>query len=92
MANMNELSLNEMEKVTGGTNRTINTGIDGVDAAIREEPRKSSRQIGHLPNGTKVDTISDTLVYDPEAQRHFVQIQFNGITGWVASSILGLKR
>ena len=34
--------------------RTVNTGVDGLDAAVRAEARKSSKQIGHLPNGTKV--------------------------------------
>ncbi len=92
MANMNELNLNDMEKVTGGVVHTINTGVDGLDAAVREEPRKASKQIGHIANGEKVNTISDTLVYDPVAQRHFVQVQFGEKTGWIASSILGLKR
>ena len=89
---MKELNMTEMEKAVGGAVHTINTGVDGLDAAVREEPRKSSRQIGHIPNGMTVNTISDTLVYDPEAQRHFVQVQFGQKTGWIASSILGLKR
>ena len=87
-----ELDLKAMELAVGGATRTVNTGIDGVDAAIRSEPRKSSRQIGHLPNGTAVDTVSDAPVYDPESGRNFVQINFNGKTGWIAASILGLKR
>ena len=72
--------------------RTVNTGVDGLDAAVRAEARKSSKQIGHLPNGTKVETVSDELVFDPEAGRNFVQVHFNGQTGWIASSILGLPR
>ena len=51
----------------------------------------------YTPNGTVVDTISDELVYDPVAGRHFVEVRFtdkNGQekTGWIASSILGMKR
>ena len=92
MEERKELGMEEMEKASGGVWRTVNTGIEGMDAALRAEPRKSSRQIGHLPNGTQVDTVSDQLVYDPEAQRNFVQITVNGKTGWIAASIIGLKR
>ena len=87
-----ELDLNAMEQVNGGVLHTVNTGIDGVDAVIRSNPSKSSRQIGNIPNGTQVDTVSDALVYDPESGRHFVQIRYNGKLAWVASSLLGLKR
>ena len=41
--------------------RTVNTGVDGLDAAVRAEARKSSKQIGHLPNDTKVETASSIL-------------------------------
>ncbi len=92
MENKTELNMNEMEKVTGGVYRTVDTGIPGMDAALRAEPRKSSKQIGHLPTGTQVDTVSDQLVYDPESGRNFVQITVGGKTGWIASSIVGLKR
>ena len=90
--NKRELSMNEMEKVSGGVQRTVNTGVDGLDAALRAEPRKSSRQIGHLPNGVRVDTVSDTPVFDKESGRNFVQVNANGKTGWIAASIIGLPR
>ena len=89
---MSELNLNQMEKVTGGVMRTVNTGVDGLNAALRAEPRKASRQIGSIPNGIQVDTISDKLEYDPQSGRNFVQVTFNGKTGWIAASILGLPR
>ena len=92
MAERTKINMNELEKVTGGVSRTVNTGVDGLDAALRADSRKGSKQIGHLPNGTVVEVISDTLVYDPESGRHFVEISVNGTTGWIASSILGLKR
>ena len=38
-----DLDLNDLEKVTGGVERTVNTGIDRKGAAIRAEPRKTSR-------------------------------------------------
>lgn len=89
---MTELNMNEMAKVNGGVGRTVNTGVSGLNAALRAEPKKSSKQIGSIPNGTRVDTVSDQLVYDPEAGRNFVQVNWNGKTGWVAASILGLPR
>ena len=92
-----ELSLDEMTQVNGGVYRTVNTGRDGLNAAVRRGPSKSDRQIASLPNGTVVDTISDELVYDPVAGRNFVEVTYTDKsgetrTGWIASSILGLKR
>ena len=87
-----ELNLDDMEQVSGGNWHTVNTGVSGLDAALRAEPRKSSRQIGHIPNGFDVDTVSDQLFYDPDSRRHFVQVRYNGKIGWVASSILGMRR
>ena len=63
-----------------------------MEAALRAGPSKSSKQIGHVPNGTVVDTVSDVLVYDEESGRHFVQVRVNGKVGWIASSIVGMKR
>ena len=87
-----ELDLESMAKVSGGVGHTVNTGVAGLNAALRMEPRKSSKQIGSIPNGTRIDTVSDQLVYDPEAGRNFVQVNYNGKIGWVASSLVGLPR
>jgi len=92
MEKMNELNMDELEKVTGGVWRTVNTGVSGLDAAMRAEPRKSSKQIGHIPNGVEVDTVTDQLFYDDVSHRNFVQVTYNGKTGWVAASILGMPR
>ena len=92
MDNRNELSLNEMEKVSGGTWRSVNTGVAGLNAALRAEARKESRQIGSIPNGTSVDVIESTLTYDSVSHRNFVFITFNGKSGWIAASIVGLPR
>ena len=86
-----ELNLNEMEQATGGAGRTVNTGMSGVNAALRAQPRKSSKQIGSISNGTQVNILSG-LVYDPESGRNFVQVSANGKIGWIAASIVGLKR
>ena len=92
-----ELSLDEMEQASGGTYRKVNTGKAGLNAAVRSGPSKSDRQIASLENGTIVDTVSDVLVYDPVAGRNFVEVTYvdrGGVTrtGWIASSILGMKR
>jgi len=87
-----ELNLEDMEQISGGVMRTVNTGVTGLDAALRAEPRKSSRQIDHIPNGAQVDTISGQPVYDSESGRHYVQVTFNGKTGWIASSIINMIR
>ena len=87
-----ELNLDEMEHVVGGVWRTVNTGKKGMDAALRAEPCKSSRQIGHIKNGVDVDTVTDDLIYDSVSRRNFVKVTYNGQTGYVAASILGLPR
>ncbi len=96
---MQELNMEQMEMVSGGVKRPINTGTDGLNAAVRRAPTTGERnQIASLPNGTVIDTIDEgNLVYDSVSGRHFVQINFtdkNGKpgTGWVASSLVGLRR
>ena len=94
---MKELSLDEMNQVSGGVYRTVDTGKEGLNAAVRSGPSKGERQIASLPNGTVVDTVSDQLIDDPVAGRHFVEVRYtdrNGQvkTGWIASSIMGMKR
>ena len=92
MEKTRELRPEEMENVTGGVWRTINTGVNGLNAALRDGPAKGSSQIASLKNGTMVDTVTDELVYDPVSKRNFVQVTVNGKTGWIAASIVGLPR
>ncbi len=92
MEEMRELRTEEMENVTGGVWRTVNTGIPDLNAALRSGPGKGYPQIGSLPNGTRVDTVTDQVTYDPVARRNFVEVTVNGQTGWVAASIVGLPR
>ena len=94
---MKELNINEMEMATGGVQRVVNTGVADLNAAVRSGPSKNAKQIASLPNGTIIDTVSDNPVYDDIAQRNFVEITFTGKdgrqqTGWIAASIVGLKR
>ena len=97
MEKKQELSIEAMEQVVGGVNRTINTGVEGLNAAIRSGAGTSYKQIASLPNGTVIDTVTDQLIYDPISNRNFVEIHYvdkNGKsgTGYVAASIVGLPR
>ena len=93
MDNIRELKPDEMEQVTGSVWRTVNTGVSGLNAALRDGPsKKGTKQIASLPNGTQVDTITDQVVYDPVSGRNFVEVTVNGKRGWIAASIIGLPR
>ena len=89
---MKELDLEALDKVSGGVLRTVNTDIPTVGADMRAQSKKRSALIGHIPNGTQVDTVTDELHWDPDTKRHYVQISYNGKIGWIASSELGMKR
>ena len=92
MESIHELDLDQMEKVSGGTWKEVNTGVSGLNAALRAEPRKSSRQIGSIPNNTQVDVNESTITYDSVSHRNFVYVTFNGKSGWIAASFVGLPR
>ena len=92
-----ELNLDELAQASGGVKRTINTGIDGMSAAIRDGASTSARWLAGLPNGTVVDTVTDKTVKDSVSGRNFVEIDYtdkngNQARGWVAASIVGLPR
>ena len=93
MAEFMELSMDELEQVTGGRTATVNTGT-ADNAAIRNAPGNGAI-IASLKNGTLVDTVG-TPVYDAGTDRNWIQIKFKKkgkiITGWIAASIVGLKR
>ena len=94
---MEELSLDALEQVAGGVQRTVDTGIPGVSAAIRNGASTEAKWIAALPTGSVVDTVTDKLVFDEVSGRNFVEITFtdkNGkpARGWVAASIVGLPR
>ena len=70
----------------------VNTGVSGLNAALRNGPGKNNKQIATLPNGTQVNTVTDQIVYDSISGRNFVEVDVNGMRGWVAASIVGLPR
>ena len=94
MTDFEELSLDMMEQVTGGKARITNTGT-ADNAAVRNAPG-NGKIIASLPNGTRVDTIGSP-VYDSATDRNWIQVRFttsrgNEKVGWIAASIVGLKR
>lgn len=93
MSEINELSLDELEQISGGRTATINTGTE-QNAAIRTAPGNGAI-ITSLKNGTLVDTVG-TPVYDSGTDRNWIMIKFKYKgkiqTGWIAASIVGLKR
>jgi len=94
---MVELNMEDLAQVAGGVNRTVNTGTSDK-AVIRKGPGKDYKQLTSLENGTVVDTINEKdLRWDEGFGRHFVEVWFtdkkgNRQRGWIASSLVGLRR
>ena len=94
---MAELNVNDLEQISGGTQRIVNTNTHDK-AAIRSDPFKApGNQIDALESGTVIETLTDELVFDPGTQRNYVKIKFTNrkgqlAEGWIAASIVGLPR
>ena len=93
MSDFVELNMDELEQVIGGRTATVNTGTPD-NAAIRNAPGNGAI-IASLKNGTLVDTVG-TPVYDVGTDRNWIKVKFKYkgklTTGWIAASIVGLKR
>ena len=71
----------ELENVSGGEYRTVNTG-DSRDAAIRSY---NAPVVATLPNGTAANT---TGAFDHADGRTWAEINYP-VQGWIKASILG---
>lgn len=96
MNNYEELNLNELEQVSGGKIASIDTGNDQRAGIWTKWENIATRKADDtLENGTKVNTIS-ALKYNETKERNYVQIAYTHKgkmkKGWVAASIVGLKR
>ncbi len=93
MADFVELSLDELEQVAGGRTASVNTGTTD-NAAVRDAPG-NGKIIASLKNGIQVEIVGNA-VYDFGTDRNWVRIKFKYkgkiVTGWIAASIVGLKR
>ncbi len=79
--NMNE---QELENVSGGEYRTVNTG-DTRDAAIRSYPGLNAPVVAVLPNGTVANATDEFAFADG---RNWVRINYP-VNGWIKGAILG---
>ena len=89
--NMRELSLDEMDQVSGGVIYTINTGRSGKKATVFTVSSNGFDVIDFLPTGTKVD-MSPTQPQNPTGLK-LVQVTYcdrngNPKTGWIDPSLL----
>ena len=81
--NVNE---KELENVSGGEYRVVNTG-DSRNAAIRSAPGLNTPIIGSLPNGTWANTTGRFTHVDG---RNWAEINAP-MWGWIKGSILGYE-
>ena len=76
----------DLENVSGGVSRVVNTG-DERNAAIRNAPGLSTTIIGSLPNGTVANTMGRFTRVDG---RNWAEIDYP-MQGWIKGSILGFE-
>ena len=96
MENYRELDLNELENVSGGKTAPINTGSDQNAGVWKEFETIATRKADDsLENGTPVNIIGAPTFHEGKG-RNYVQIEYvkkgRAKKGWVAASIVGLKR
>ena len=87
MTELNKINVEALENVIGGVKRTVDTGTS-QNAAVRQNPGLNAKQVGSLPNGSKVNA---TGVFKKADGRNWAQIN-SPVKGWVAASILGYPR
>ena len=87
MSELNKINEKALENVTGGVQKTVNTG-DKRDAVIRVAPGMANAQITSLKNGTQVNATGEFATADG---RNWAKIDYP-VVGWVAASIIGFAR
>ena len=80
------LKKEELEGVSGGVMRTVDTRMN-MDAVVRSGPGISYAQIGSLKNGTQANTTGNSS-YNPQDGRTWYEINYP-MYGWMAGSLLG---
>jgi len=96
MSNYEELDLEQLEQISGGSTAPINTG-DDQNAGIwaRWESIGVRKADDSLKNGTMVHIIGAPRYHEGK-HRNYVEIAYTHKgkmkKGWVAASIVGLKR
>ena len=87
MSDKTLIDTQDLENVSGGINRIVDTG-DERNAAVRVEPGVNHAQIGSLPNGTMANATGRFASADG---RNWAEIDFP-VKGWIKASILGFDR
>jgi bacteriocin-like protein len=87
MSDKKVMNNQELENVSGGMNRVVNTG-DERNAAVRVAPGVNNTQIGSLPNGTMANATGRFASADG---RNWAEIDYP-VRGWIKASILGYDR
>ncbi len=85
MAEKKNLNENELNDVSGGVYRTVNTGMK-MDAVVRSGPGLSYPQISSLPNGTQANTTGN-VARGPEGYDWY-EINYP-VYGWMKGTLLG---
>ncbi len=86
---LNKITDEALDDVVGGVTKVINTKTD-QNAALRNGPGSDYKQIRSLKNGTKVN-FTGHIIYSEKDDRNWAEID-KPVHGWVAASIIGLKR
>ena len=86
MTEKKNLTGKELDGISGGVMRTVNTGM-ALDAVVRSGPGMQYGQIGSLKNQTQVNTTGNTS-YNPTDGRTWYEINYP-MYGWMAGSLLG---
>ena len=89
MSEINILTDELLENVTGGRSRTVNT-YTNQNAVLREGPGMRFGSITSLGNGTKVNTTGE-VVFKFEDGRTWYEINYP-VDGWIAGGVIGLDR
>ena len=84
MENVNELNLEEMEKVSGGSTKTIKTR----NATVRLEAGLEYGVVGTLSRGTQVK-FTGTVSYNEKDEKTWYLIS-SPLHGWVTKYDLGV--
>ncbi len=87
MTEMNKMNEKALENVTGGVQRTVDTG-DTRNAAIRVAPGEDKAQIASLKNGTMVNATGQFV---RAGGRNWAEINYP-VSGWIKASIIGFER
>ncbi len=86
MAGKSMLNENELQNVSGGASRTINTGTT-QPGVVRSGAGLNFSQIASLPSGTQVNTTGNVGSNGMDGITWF-EINYP-VCGWIAGSLIG---